>query len=134
MNDKTIPNLIAALNNPKLAEDWQSMAEAYSEEIAQSALQWVRRRRDDFIRAIQEINDEEDFNLLLAIQFIELKSHWMMLNTKMNYEIFRGKDPEEETVLRGSLISFLIEAIESFIDEEDLSKITEFLAQPVRRS
>ena len=68
---------------------------------------------------------------MLAINYIELKSRWIALNTKINYQTFRTGQCETVDALCASATSLLLQQIESLIDHADIEKITAFLAQPV---
>lgn len=91
----------------------------------------VRDEQQTFAAAIREIDDDGEIATVLAINYIELKSRWIALNTKINYQTFRTGQCETVDALCASATSLLLQQIESLIDTKDIEKITAFLAQPV---
>lgn len=101
------------------------------EPLVESATRWVAALCEDIARLLEAIDDPDDCAMTLAIQYVELKSRWIALNTRMNYSMFRtgGCDPAD--MCRGSAVSALLAHIEPLLDASDIDKITEFLAQPL---
>lgn len=101
------------------------------EPLIESSVRWVVAMRDELSRTLKEIDDDGDAAMALAIQYVELKSKWIALNTKMNYSMFRTGACEIGDMCRGSAVSQLLAHIEPLLDDKDIEKITEFLAQPL---
>ncbi len=95
---------------------------------------WVLHLREDLVVLLKTIDDPEQIAETLAINYIELKTRWIALNTKINYQMFRTGAPDAETACRGSACSMLLADVERLLNEGDITKITEFLAQPVNRA
>ncbi|MDX2116337.1 MAG: hypothetical protein SFZ24_12065 [Planctomycetota bacterium] len=97
-------------------------------------VRWASGLRDDLAALIAEINDPDEVRMTLAINYIELKSRWIALNTRMNYQNFRSGSCDTLTALRGTAISALIARVEEMLTQDDIDQITQFLAEPVRRA
>ena len=59
------------------------------EPLVESATRWVAALCEDIARLLEAIDDPDDCAMTLAIQYVELKSRWIALNTRMNYSMFR---------------------------------------------
>lgn len=94
---------------------------------------WVKSQRRDFIEMAVEIDDVEELELSIAVRYIELKSHWMMLNTKIQYSLFHAGEAPDETMFRASLVSHVVGTLEQLLTPSDIERITRFLAQPIYR-
>lgn len=92
---------------------------------------YVREVRDQALSALRPINDPEQTSTALAVQYIEIKSRWIMLNTMINYELATTGAQDGETVLRASLLTSLLVEIEGMLSSDDLNSITAFLARPI---
>lgn len=108
---------------------WESADPA----IVARTVAWVLHLREDLVALLKTIEDAEQITETLAINYIELKTRWIALNTKVNYQMFRTGAPDAETACRGSACSLLLADVERLLNESDITKITEFLAQPVSR-
>jgi hypothetical protein len=95
---------------------------------------WFRAIRDNLIALLRDVDDEDQIDETLAINYIELKSRWIALNTKINYQTFRLGSCDPELAFQGSAISILLGEVESLLTPRDIEQITEFLAQPIRRA
>lgn len=95
---------------------------------------WVGALRDDLVTLINEIGDLEEIRMTLAVNYIEIKSRWIALNTKMNYQNFRTGSCDPVTALRGCGMSQLVALIEGLLTQQEIDQITEFLAEPIRRA
>lgn len=125
-----------ALSNPEVENAWSEMALGWpnaTPEQRVSALQYILSRRDRALNALREIADDDQLVETLAVLYIELKCEWIMINTVVNYQLFRKGDGDGETILRGALTASLLERVESLLGPEDVQAITNFLAQPVRQ-
>lgn len=117
--EKTIPEALSA---------WEGATREQIQEVAS----WVCTLRDDLNSLLSTIDDEEQIGASLAIHYIELKSHWIALNTRMNYQLARGES-DAGVVLRGTGISMLLAQVEPLIAASDVDAITDFLSQPINK-
>ena len=126
-----------ALRSTQLTAEWEESRQAIegvSPEAQASALAEIIALRDEFLKVVEEIADPEEITVSVAIKYIELKSHWIMLNTLLNYQTFRRGECDPEQMLRASLASRLLQSIENLVDRKDLSTITKFLAEPINKN
>ncbi|MEM8836167.1 MAG: hypothetical protein AAGD00_10135 [Planctomycetota bacterium] len=109
--------------------------ERANESMVSDIIDWAEHEWDGMMSLLRAIkNDSEDINTTIAIFYIECKSTWIALNSKMNYQMFRGIEPEADLVIRGFAMSQLIAISESLIPQEDIDSITEFLTQPIKHA
>ncbi|MDX2147404.1 MAG: hypothetical protein SFZ23_07760 [Planctomycetota bacterium] len=94
---------------------------------------WVDNLRTQLVALVRDIDDPDQIPTTLAIYYIECKSHWIALNTKVNYQNFRHGSCDVETALRGAAISQILARVETLLTADDINQITEFLAQPISR-
>lgn len=127
-------HILDTLTDPRLCE---SIADAVREwpgvtqPVVDRCVTQVRDDQNAFAAAIREIDDDGEIATVLAINYIELKSRWIALNTKINYQTFRTGQCETVDALCASATSLLLQQVESLLEQSDIDKITAFLAQPV---
>ena len=123
----------AVLSSPELEAKWTEAIGGWGcdEATANETLAWLRSERDSILELETAALDPADFETCVMVRFIELRSQWIRYNSLMNYHVLRTGEYPVEMMYRGSLISTLIEAIEPFINRDDLAKACEFLSQPV---
>ncbi|MCE2966497.1 MAG: hypothetical protein ACK5WB_03465 [Phycisphaerales bacterium] len=133
----TLQRAIETLTNPqietKIREALETWPDADPAMVART-LAWITALRDDLCNLLRTIEDDEQIAETLAINYIELKSRWIALNTKANYCIFRTGVADAESAFRGTSISMLLGEVEGLLTPTDITTITEFLAQPIRRA
>lgn len=101
---------------------------------AEETTAWVEALRDELVSLVAEIEDPGDVAYTLAINYIELKTRWIKLNTKMNYDAWKHGAADPAHMFRGSAISALIAHVENMLDSSDIDQISSFLAEPVNRA
>lgn len=117
----------------QIAEALRTWPNADAGDIAKT-VDWVMAVRSNFVSLLREVDDDGELVTTLAINYIELKSHWIALNTKINYQNFRRGACDSRVAFQATGISMLLGQLESMIEQSDLDKITEFLAAPVRQA
>ena len=95
---------------------------------------WMLGLRDDLVSLVRTIDDPDEIVSTLAINYIELKTRWIAINTKVNYQTFRTGSCDASSAMRGTAISMLLAKVEEMISPGDIDKITDFLSAPVRRA
>lgn len=127
-------HVLNTLSSPDLCNEISTAVKEWPGATAETVcrcVDQVRKEQNSFAAALREIDDDGEIATVLAINYIELKSRWIALNTKINYQTFRTGQCETVDALCASATSLLLQQIESLIDHRDIEKITEFLAQPV---
>lgn len=129
--------ICTALANPameaRIAEGFAQWPDA-DPKVVERTLKWILALRNDLVALLAEIEDDAEVNTTLAIHYIELKSRWIALNTKVNYATFRTGKCNQEDAFRGSATSILLHYIEQMLEPSDIEQITTFLAQPIRQA
>ena len=112
---------------PTTLANWENADKAQIAEVTE----WVCGIRDEFIALVHDVDDSEQIIASIAIHYIEIKSHWIALNTKMNYQMARNGAAETPIVLRGAAVSAFLATLEPLIQPGDVDAITSFLAEPI---
>jgi hypothetical protein len=133
MRDAAIKQLTDPGFRPALSEALSSWENAHPAAIDRT-LAWVMQLREELVSLIRTIDDDEQIAETLAINYIEIKTRWIALNTKINYQTFRLGACDPELAFRGTACSCLLAEVEALLTPDDVIKITEFLAQPVTRA
>lgn len=102
--------------------------------LIEKTIVYVNTLSGELISLCKEVDDAEQIEQTVAVFYIELKSRWIALNTRVNYQTFRTGSCEVESAFRASGVSMLLAEVESLINEDDIRKITDFLSQPIRRA
>ncbi len=130
----TVQRLREALESNAVEEMWKSSLDAYQEGTPQyrsDLAQWIMDVRANFLSHLDDVGDDsEELLISVALGFIEMKSQWQMLNTQINYQVFRKGEANTYMTYKSSLLSVLVDAIGQFLTPEDLEKIQEFLLNP----
>lgn len=134
MDATTAKQTLVGLNFAEVLGEALASYPGASQQHVDDAVGWVGDIRDTFVGVLENIDDPDEVSTTLAIHYIELKSRWIALNTKINYAMFRTGSVNPEDALRGTAVSTLLMVIEDFIADNDIDKITEFLAEPVKRA
>jgi hypothetical protein len=133
----SISEIVTRLKDPKFAESTRLHLSEYQDANPQDVervTKWISALRDDLVALINEINDEDEVKMTLAINYIEIKSRWIALNTKIAYQNFRLGKCDPVTALRGCATSSLLVLVEGLLTQGDIDQIAEFLAEPIRRA
>lgn len=104
------------------------------DELIDSTLLLIGQEREHLRAIIAEVDDPTDVAMALAIQYVELKSRWIGLNTKINYETFRKGHAQTRDMLRAAATSNFLGHLENVLEPDDIDKITEFLAEPINKA
>ncbi|MFN3200761.1 MAG: hypothetical protein ACE366_20350 [Bradymonadia bacterium] len=126
--------VIAAIKAESLEQVWHETLDHWEDAEAQDRQRvyaWASGLRDQFVDHLIEVDDDEELIFAIALRYIELRCHWQMLNTQLNYQMFRRGECSPELQMRSSTLSQLIERISPFITDEDTARIGEFLLAPV---
>jgi len=128
-----VDRLNQVLTAAELEEDWEDTVRSMidDDEQVEEILDWVRGFRDEFLELAEDVDDPKEIQTSIVIRYIEIKCRWMMLNTQMQYQAVNTGEPDQEIMVKGSLVSNLLEQLEEFLDEDDIREITEFLSQPI---
>ena len=105
-----------------------------SPENVQRAILWIRSLQADLIGMLESISDPDDVGYTLAIRYIELKSRWIALNTKINYETFKHGACDQREAFCATCVSTLLAHIEPLLEQKDINTITDFLADPMQKA
>jgi hypothetical protein len=134
----TVKNLHEVLCGTKIEEAWKMGLDAYQEGTEQDRLslaEWIINVRADFLAHVEDVGDEaEELLVSIALGYIEMKSQWQMLNTQINYQVFRKGEANVYLTYKSSLLSVVVDAIGTLLTQDDLDKIREFLLSPTATS
>lgn len=127
--------LLELLQNGALELRWKECLESWQtiQDNVDNLLQRMLQERDDIVASFINIQDPEDLRDNLAIVYIEVKSRWIMLNTKIQFQLYRFGKSEDELIYRASLTSFFIDTMESQLGTEEIDQINSFLSDPLSK-
>ncbi|MFB6347076.1 MAG: hypothetical protein ABEK50_15240 [bacterium] len=128
-----VDDIRETLNDPDLEEGWNETIESMieDEDKKDELLEWIREYRDEFLALTEDVQDPDEIRTSLILRYVEIKAHWMMLNTQMQYQAVNTGGADSDIMVKGSIISHLLEELENFLDEEEVEKLAEFLSQPM---
>lgn len=128
-----LTQIVAALTSPLLINSWSESLEQSNLPMERqvSLKKWISEYRDQFVTQLQDIEFEEQLETMLALRYIEIRANWNGINTQIQFQMFRGQEPDNDLLARGSLISSIITEIEKFIGVEDKDQVDTFLDNPL---
>jgi len=92
---------------------------------------YVSGLRNRMLRALLDIETQEELARGLAMQYIEVKCHWTMLNTQIQHQTARNGEPEEDLIYRATCVSLIIQSLEPLLSQDRVDNLTAFLAEPL---
>lgn len=100
-----------------LESAWEDQLEGMIEEepTREDLLEWVDGLRKDFLDFADAVDDPEEVKEALVTRYVELQCHWQMLNTKMQYQAVNTGQPDQALMVKGSLLSKLLEKLENLL-------------------
>lgn len=112
-------------------EDWGKSFETTKEDEKLTQV-WFDSVIDNFLKILEDVEDEEELRVLLFSKYVELKCFWKQLNTQIQYQNFNTGNTDSKLMIQASLTTYILIAIEPLIHEEDLVEIQQFLTKPIR--
>jgi hypothetical protein len=131
--DYTAADVNAALNSPELINGWAATLNGSHLPMDRqvSLKKWISEFRDQIVKQINDVEFVDSLSVILALRYIEIRAQWNGINTQIQFQMFRGQDPDPDLTVRGSLTSSLISEIERFIRSEDKDQADAFLDNPL---
>jgi len=123
-----------AITHPEMAMRWDNCLDAWEEGTLNQkseAMTWICAYRDRCLAAYMEVDDVSAMYTLGAVSYIEMKAHWTMLNTQVNYQNAVKGQADMTLAVRASLTTTLLLALEEVLSAQDIDHIIEFLSEPV---
>ncbi|MCR9144179.1 MAG: hypothetical protein NXI24_18165 [bacterium] len=129
----SLEEIVGALTGTALVHNWSECLEhsQLSMERQVSLKKWISEYRDQFVEQLRDIEYEEQLETMLALRYIEIRANWNGINTQIQFQMFRGQEPDSDLLARGSLISSMITELEKFIGVEDKDQVDTFLDSPL---
>lgn len=93
---------------------------------------WFDSVIHQFIHILNDVEVKEELSVLLFSKYVELKCYWKQLNTQIQYQNFNRGDADPDLIIKASLTTYILIALEPMIHEEDLTEIQQFLTKPIR--
>jgi hypothetical protein len=131
---KLVDLLRLRLMDPVLDAIWDDMLSGWATqdtEAREGLRRWVRQKRDDFLAFAGECLDEEELEQFAALQYIEFRASWQAINNRINYSMVATGVTDPRLVYRSALMSQLLGALEGVLDTGSVSRIMQFLAEPI---
>jgi hypothetical protein len=108
--------------------DWDA-ASPSRREMVKTHVSGIRNRVWNSLKEIQSVDGLEKG---LAIQYVELKARWTMLNTQIQSQTAQGGAPDDELVYRATCVSLIIQALEPLLRREQVDALTDRLNETVQ--
>jgi hypothetical protein len=92
---------------------------------------YVSGLRNRIVRSLMEIDTIEELERGVAIQYIEVKCHWTMLNTRIQNQTASDGMADNNLIYRATCVSLIIEGLEPLLSQERVDRLTNMLAEPL---
>ena len=129
----TQQQIINALEGPEtvsMLKEILASLEAAKEE-KNKAIEIITKDIQTFKDTIEDIEDGEELQYIVAVQYARIKSTWISLNIQMQYMTFAGKEPDAKSMYMASMYSAILNQVEKLANKKAIMKITETLQQPM---
>ncbi len=101
-------------------------------QLIDAVLDKMAKEIDAVLITASPINDIDELQYLLAIIYTQLKSKWILFNTKINYMIEAGIDPSDDDVYTASALTHVLDLIEPLTHPDAVRTVTQTLGQQLR--
>jgi len=121
-----------ALESP-LDEQWETVLNEWengSSAQRRAIRAYVSGVRNRILQTLDDLEDVSEIRQALAVQYLEMKCHWTLLNTQIQSQTARNGAPNEALMYRATCVSLIIQAIEPLLSQERISTLTQMLAEP----
>ncbi|TGL04913.1 hypothetical protein EHQ43_11580 [Leptospira bouyouniensis] len=112
-------------------EDW-IIGFSQQDQNKKNIQSWFDSVIHQFIYILDDVEVKEELSVLLFSKYVELKCYWKQLNTQIQYQNFNKGEADPELIIKASLTTYILIALEPMIHDEDLNEIQEFLTKPIR--
>jgi hypothetical protein len=116
-------------------EEWDEVLDGWAEAAPserKAVRAYVSGLRNRMLRALLDIDTEDELERGLATQYIEVKCHWTMLNTQIQHQTARDGEPQEDLIYRATCVSLIIQNLEPLLSQDRVDNLTAFLAEPLQ--
>ncbi|PJZ36663.1 hypothetical protein CH354_13915 [Leptospira levettii] len=93
---------------------------------------WFDSMIHQFLDILDDVEIKEELSVLIFSKYVELKCYWKQLNTQIQYQNFNTGEADPNLIIKASLTTYILIALEPLIHDEDLNEIQEFLTKPIR--
>lgn len=101
------------------------------EAAIEATVAWIDGVRRDLADLLELVGDPDDAEMVCAIKLLELKSHWITINTRLNYTAARGRQVDPAGAFRGAALSAMVDLLEQFLPARNVEACHAFLAGPL---
>jgi hypothetical protein len=118
-----------------LDAQWEQVLDQWEEAgVSQkkAIVAYVSGLRNRMLRTLLDLETGEEIEHGLALQYIEVKCHWMMLNMQIQSQTARDGQAKDDLVYRATCVSLIIAALEPLLARNRVDTLTDFLAEPLR--
>ncbi len=132
----TMEKIIAVLNSAELEKSWREALAAWEDSSPSQRADcrsFIVHLRDNFVRVLRDVDDPYEQETVAALFYTQAKAQWILINTQSGYQINNGR-MDGSLFCRAGMLSALLGAMEPVLRETDLSRITNFLAEPTDNS
>jgi len=116
-------------------DQWDEVLAEWTEAVPserKAVRAYVSGLRNRMLRALLDIDTEDELERALATQYIEVKCHWTMLNTQIQHQTARSGEPDQNLIYRATCVSLIIQNLEPLLSQERIDNLTAFLAEPLQ--
>jgi len=107
-------------------DEWPDAAQSQRKAVRA----YVSGLRNRIFRTLMEIDSLEELQRGVAIQYVEVKAHWMMLNTQIQHQTDRDGRAADDLIYRATCVSLIVQALEPLLSQDRVDSLTGFLAEP----
>ena len=132
-----IEEVLSAIDGPEFQANMEETIATWEEGTVEQKLELrakIDKHKQHLLNALKGVEDDDDLKLSVTLHYIELKSHWIMLNIKLNYQTMKDGMPDMFSMYHASLVSAVVGVIEALLTEDDIRHITNFLAEPAKKN
>ena len=94
-----------------------------------SVAHYVETQVSACIASFSDINDDDDMDYYVAIQYVELKARWIQMNLRLNYQAVTIGEGDPEMLLKAASTTALLSIVEPYVSRPYVEHIQKLLAE-----
>lgn len=117
-----------------LEEQWDAVLAQWSgagPSDRKAVRSFVLDLRDRVLDSLQQSDAREDFNRGLALQYLAVKSRWVLLSTRLQEQAQRAQGADEALFYRTTCVGLLLQALDPHLDPDELDALADRLGEPL---
>ena len=117
-----------------LDAQWDQVLDTWDDGVAsqkKAVRAYASGLRNRILQCLLEIDTIDELERGVAIQYLEVKCHWTMLNARIQNQTAIHGRADNDLLYRATCVSLILEGLEPLLTQERIDQLTAVLAEPL---